>query len=163
MNHHIVLNGGKDLNMQSRYNFDNARHDEQSRRMQKLEQQGDCFLCLNTLKGMPEAGPPELENAYWYVKKNDFPYKDTSVHLLVVSKQHVSTLKELSIAAHNGFLAIVTECENKYKLDAFSIGMRVGDMRFTGGTIAHLHAHIIVGDTSNPNHEPVRFKMSTKV
>jgi diadenosine tetraphosphate (Ap4A) HIT family hydrolase len=96
------------------------------------------------------------------VAKNDYPYQHTSLHLLLVAKEHVSTLSDLSSAARAEFLDVLARIEAEFKLFTFGLGMRVGDFRYNGGSVDHLHAHVIVGDFSDPtNHQNVRFKVSS--
>jgi diadenosine tetraphosphate (Ap4A) HIT family hydrolase len=54
------------------------------------------------------------------------------------------------------------EIERRWALDSYAIGMRVGDPHWNGGTVEHLHAHVIVAERESLEHEPVRFKMSTR-
>jgi ATP adenylyltransferase len=47
-------------------------------------------------------------------------------------------------------------------LTHYGLGGRNGDCRYTGGTIYHVHVHVIVGDVTNPEHQPVRLRLSSR-
>ena len=50
---------------------------------------------------------------------------------------------------------------NNFNLTFGALGMRFGEMWYTGGSVAHLHAQVKVGDIENPEFSPIRFKMSS--
>ena len=41
--------------------------------------------------------------------------------------------------------------------------MRFGDVEYTGATISHLHAHIIVGGPENSKREDLKVKVGFKI
>jgi diadenosine tetraphosphate (Ap4A) HIT family hydrolase len=144
-----------------KYNHKEARFKEQAARMKSLEERAVCAFCPENIVG-ETTSPIELETAFWLVKANDFPYDHTKHHFLVIPKTHVSTISQLPDAFLSDFLGVIKKVEKRFKLKSYAVTMRSGDMRYNGGSVEHLHAHIIVGDTGNPNHEPVRFKVSSK-
>lgn len=145
--------------MSQGYNFSVARHKKQLEQMKDLAKRGVCLFCgKNIAKEHRE--PIEFETKHWLVTKNDYPYDDTKLHLLLIPKKHVKTFSELPAAHQADFASAITQTEKKFKLTSYALGMRSGDMRYSGGSVEHLHAHIVVGDTDNKNHQPVRFKMS---
>lgn len=143
------------------YNLEVGRHEEQVNQMKDLIDRGICNFCREHIE-TEQKEPIELETKYWVVKKNDYPYKDTSLHLLLISKEHVNSLANLTEAARHDLTDVIVTVEKQWKLTSYVLGMRAGDMRFTGASVEHLHGHLVVGDTSNPNHEPIRFKMSSR-
>jgi diadenosine tetraphosphate (Ap4A) HIT family hydrolase len=143
------------------YNLDVARHEEQVKQMTDLMERGVCAFCRENIEN-EQKEPIEVETEHWVVKKNDYPYENTRLHLLLISKQHVSSVAQLPAEARHDFTDVISQLEQDRKLTSYTVGMRSGDMRFTGSSVEHLHAHLVVGDTDNPNHEPVRFKMSSR-
>jgi diadenosine tetraphosphate (Ap4A) HIT family hydrolase len=143
------------------YNRSGARVDAQLKRMEDLEARGVCAFCPENLAD-ETTSPIVLETDHWVVKDNDFPYERTKHHLLLIPKIHKSTVSELPPDVQADFLPTVATIEEMYALGSFAVAMRSGDMRLNGGTVDHIHAHIIVGDTDDPNHEPVRFKVSSR-
>lgn len=144
----------------SHYNNKSARSEAQLKHMQDLARRKICIFCPENIH--EDKNKIEIETAHWLVKKNSYPYEHTKLHLILIPKKHVKTISELPTESMSEFLALVAACENKYKLASYAVGIRSGDMRLNGGSIEHLHAHLVVGDTNNPDHRPVRFKMSNR-
>jgi ATP adenylyltransferase len=145
----------------SRYNLNAARRKEQLRRMISLEERKICAFCPENI-AKETTSPIQYETKHWMVKDNDFPYENTKIHILIISKKHVKSISELPKPARAEFLDVVSWIEKKYKLKSYAVGFRSGDFRFNGGSVEHLHAQVIVGDVSQPNYTPVRFKMSSQ-
>lgn len=147
--------------MTAKYNLATARFDEQKKQMEDLQARGVCAFCMDHFD-KEHREPIEYETEHWVVSKNDYPYKGTTLHLLLIPKEHVHTLSALSPAALADFSPTIVAVEKQWKLTHYAVGIRSGDMHHTGGSVEHLHAHIVVGDTAADDHEPVRFKMSSK-
>ena len=47
----------------------------------------------------------------------------------------------------------------KYQLTHYGLGVRNGDCRFTGATITHVHAHVLVSSGADGD-PPVRMRFS---
>jgi diadenosine tetraphosphate (Ap4A) HIT family hydrolase len=139
------------------YHLGNSRSEEQSADMRRLEADGICIFCPEHLDADP--GQRILHrSAHWAVTPNKFPYEGTKLHLLLVPHQHVTDLLDLPDAAQQDFWAALCWVRDQHGLTYYGLGARNGDCRYTGGTIAHLHVHVIVGD---PEGGPVRFKVSS--
>lgn len=145
----------------SQYNRSNARVAAQKKRMESLEARGICAFCRENLES-ETTSPIELETEHWVVKANDYPYDHTKHHILLIPKVHKSTVADLPTEVQADFMPTVAKVEKRYKFDSFAVAFRSGDITKNGSTVEHLHAHIIVGDTDDPNHQPVRFKVSEK-
>lgn len=143
------------------YNFEVARHRAQLEQMKDLSRRGVCAFCYEHI-GIEQREPIEIETEHWVVKKNDYPYAGSSLHLMMIPKAHVRTFGDLNQAARADFAEAIAQTEKHYKLTSYALGMRSGDFRYNGGSVEHLHAHIVVGETDNPDHQPVRFKMSSR-
>ncbi len=145
----------------SLYNFDAARDEKQRAHMQDLEARRVCVFCPEHIHN--ENGDTVIdETTNWIVKHNSYPYKSSKLHILLIPKRHIFELTELNQKEHSEYFGLLAMCKRKFKLDSYAIAIRSGDMRRNGGSIEHLHAHLIVGDTSDPNHEPIRVKVSSK-
>ncbi|HEX3082036.1 MAG TPA: HIT family protein [Candidatus Saccharimonadia bacterium] len=147
--------------MSSGYDLRHARVEAQKQKMRDLIKQGICAFCEEHFETYHD-NPVEFQSEHWTVAKNDYPYTGTALHLLVVSRKHVSMFSELAPAARADFTEVLCEVEKRWKLPSYAVGIRVGEIEVNGGTVDHLHAHIVVGDVDDPGHEPVRFKMSSK-
>lgn len=144
----------------SQYNPKVARTKAQLEKMEDLIKRGVCIFCPEHIH--EDLEKIEIKTKHWVVKKNAYPYDHTKLHILVIPKAHVTTVSELPKQAQAEFVPLIVRCELKFKLNSYALGMRAGDMRYNGGSIEHLHAHIVVGDTDEPDYEPVRFKMSNR-
>lgn len=145
----------------TKYNKATARTPDQLDRMNGLEARGVCAFCREHIETEMDQ-PIEHETAHWIVKKNDYPYDGATLHLLLIPHSHVRSLGQLSTEARADLMETIAACETWYDLNHYAVGIRSGDMQRTGGSVDHLHAHIVVGDTDDPGHEPVRFKMSSR-
>jgi ATP adenylyltransferase len=147
--------------MNKLYNHELGRTPDQIQRMKDLDERGVCSFCRKNLE-QETTSPIEFETSHWVAKANDFPYERTRHHILLIPKVHTSNVRDLPTEAQDEFMPMIAKIEKKYKFKSFGVAMRSGDVRFNGGTVDHFHAHIIVGDTDDPGHEPVRFKLSSR-
>jgi diadenosine tetraphosphate (Ap4A) HIT family hydrolase len=137
------------------YDLDAARSDEQRAYMEELEAAGICIFCPDH-----QRMPVEFSGEHWYVTRNDFPYAGTVAHYLIVPHRHVRSFDELPDAAGAELWAIKRRL--KAQLDPLAVATveRSGDMRFNGGSVAHLHTHFVVLD-ARPE-ATVRFRVSAR-
>lgn len=143
------------------YCTDNYRTDEQLAEMRRLEAAGICLFCPASLR---EHASQEIafETRHWSVTPNAFPYRGTRLHLLIVPHQHASDLLDLGDEALADFWAALRQVREQYGLDYYGLGVRNGNCSFTGATIAHVHAHVLVGDPESEPEVPVRMKFSSR-
>lgn len=137
-----------------------ARFDEQAGYMEQILNDGVCPFCPQWLSWYHEA-KVEFETEHWIVTKNDNPYTGTLQDILLIPKLHAENFLQLSEEERMDFGLTLSKAMRWFKLEFGAVGMRFGDMSRTGGSVAHLHAHIKVGDVDNPDHQPIRFKMSS--
>lgn len=123
--------------------IDNAREEEQKRRMLDAQARGVCFLCEKG-KVLNESGTVHL-GRFWFVKQNDFPYKGSVHHYLIVSREHLTGIDELGQVAIVELFDIAELLRIKLQVGGFSLFVRSGDMSLTGATLDHLHFHFLVG------------------
>jgi ATP adenylyltransferase len=143
------------------YYLGNHRSAEQLAEMVRLEAGGVCLFCPEHL-GQDVEHPSVLETAHWTVTPNRYPYNGTRLHLLLIPHEHVTDLVDLSAEAREDFWRALGWVRDHYTLTYYGLGARNGDCRFTGGTVHHLHVHLVVGDVDDPQHQPVRMKLSSR-
>ena len=129
--------------------------------MERLEAAGTCLFCPEELRGHPRQ-QVIFETAHWTVTPNEFPYAGTRLHLLVVPHRHVGDVLDLDDAALGDFWTALRWIRQRFHLGHYGLGMRNGDCRFTGATIAHVHAHVLVGDPELDPEVPVRMRFSSR-
>lgn len=145
----------------SLYYLGNARHAEQAEQMRRLEADGTCIFCPGHLDP-PDDPRIVLRMPDWVARHNAYPYPNTRLHLLLVPRRHVPDLLDLTDEELGGLWRMARAVRAEYDLDFYGFGARCGDCRFTGGTIEHVHVHLVVGDVEHPDHAPVRLKLSSR-
>jgi ATP adenylyltransferase len=135
------------------YHLEAARSDEQRASMARLEADGICIFCPGH-----QRMPVEQEGEHWYVTRNDFPYAGTVAHYLIVPHRHVTSFDELPDAAGAELWAIKRRLKAQLAPLAVATVERSGDMRYNGGSVAHLHTHFVALDAAPE--QTVRFRVS---
>ena len=135
------------------YHLDAARSEEQRAYMERLEADGICIFCPEHQRSQVE-----LSGEHWYVVPNDYPYAGTVAHYLIVPHRHVTSFDELPDAAGAELWAIKRQLKAELDPLATATVERSGDMRFNGGSVAHLHTHF-VALPAEPE-QTVRFRVS---
>lgn len=143
------------------YCMENHRTAEQLSDMQRLESQGLCLFCPDGLR-MHSRQRILFQTSHWTVTPNEFPYQGTGLHLLIVPHEHATDMLDLGTSAQSDFWNALGMVRERYDLTHYGLGIRNGDCRFTGATIAHVHAHVVVGDPSAADGVPVRMRFSSR-
>lgn len=139
----------------------NARTAEQTEVMEGILSDGVCPFCVDSLTRYHKK--PILETGeFWTVTENQWPYENTDFHLLMIAREHVQTLADFGdrigpAFAELGILA--TKYLGLYETDTAGLAMRIGDPSITGGTVDHLHAHIIKIDEDAPVGTKIKVKI----
>jgi ATP adenylyltransferase len=149
------------MNGMALYYLGNHRTDDQLQEMLRLEAAGVCVFCPRQLFDDP-GRPAVLRTTHWTAITNQYPYRGTSLHLLLVPDQHVVGMTDLGQDQREDFWRVMTAVQARFDLAYYGLGVRNGDPMFTGGTIYHLHVHVIVGDPDSPDQSPVRMKLSSR-
>jgi diadenosine tetraphosphate (Ap4A) HIT family hydrolase len=140
-------------------NFSNTRTEEQIALMKKVSQDGVCPFCVENFKKY-HPKPILKETDYWFFTENMSPYKGTKYHFIFVYKvAHVSTPEKISPEATVDLFTLINSAITEYAFPGGAFFMRFGDHDYTGGSVEHLHAHLVLGDRDEPNHEAVKVKL----
>ena len=154
--------------MSGLYNLDAARGSEQLERMRALERDGVCIFCpehAGSWQSTPHGGGQEgeplgHEGEHWYVTRNDFPYEGTAAHYLIVARRHVQAFDQLPDEAGAELWRIRRELAERLGAPAYATVERSGDMRLNGGSVEHLHVHLVALGP-DPS-QTVRFRVSAR-
>lgn len=140
-------------------NMDNARTPEQIALMQTIIDDGVCPFCKEHFaKYHPK--PILKETDCWFFTENMSPYKGTKHHFIFVYKPaHITKASELAPNALQDLFDLLTWATEEYKIPGGSFFMRFGDTHFTGSSVEHLHAHLLMGDVDAHDHKAVRVKL----
>jgi ATP adenylyltransferase len=144
------------------YCIENARAPEQQARMRALEQAGLCLFCADGLAAYGSPAGPVVETPFWLAVDNDFPYAGARRHLLLIPRAHVVDLVELDAATRTDFWDLLASVRAAIGAEDYGLGVRNGDCAATGGTIAHLHLHLLVPDP-DAGDRPLRMRFSGRV
>jgi ATP adenylyltransferase len=145
--------------LESLYHVAAGRGPEQRRHMEDLEAAGICVFCPEHFAAYHRE-PIEMEGSHWYVTKNDYPYEGTSAHYLVVPHDHVVSFDELPDEAGAELWALKRALKAKLEPLAVATVERSGDMRYNGGSVAHLHVHVVALEPVPSR--TVRFRVSAR-
>jgi ATP adenylyltransferase len=139
------------------YCLEAARTAEQRNYMQQLVDAGVCIFCPEHVQAR-QREPIEHMGEHWYVKKNDYPYEGASAHYLIVARRHVVSFDELPDEAGAELWAIKRRLKSQLEPVAFASVERSGDMLYNGGSVAHLHVHMVA--LAREPSATVRFRVS---
>jgi len=145
----------------SLYCLENFRTAEQLAEMRKLEAAGICLFCPEGLR-QHDRQTVLWETSHWTITPNEFPYKGTELHLLLVPRQHANDVLDLDPASQQDFWNALAMVRERFDLRYYGLGIRNGDCKFTGATVAHVHAHVLVASALMQG-EPVRMRFSPRL
>jgi ATP adenylyltransferase len=125
--------------------------------MEALDAAGVCVFCP---EHVPEHQPEPIEQMgdHWYVTKNHYPYEGASAHYLIVARSHVVSFDELPDEAGAELWSIRRALKARLEPAALATVERSGNMLYNGGSVAHLHVHLVALDPSPTT--TVRFRVS---
>jgi ATP adenylyltransferase len=137
------------------YDLSAARSEEQRRYMDELEESATCIFCSEEHRA-----PVELAGEHWYVVRNDYPYEGTRAHYLIVPHAHVASFDELPDEAGADLWSLKRTLKERLDPVAVATVERSGDMRYNGGSVAHLHVHFVALETAPAR--TVKFRVSAR-
>ncbi|SCX59738.1 Diadenosine tetraphosphate (Ap4A) hydrolase [Klenkia marina] len=123
--------------------------------MADLEARGVCLFCADAGS---EVGGGDLvaETEHWRAVGNDFPYRGAAEHVLLVPRAHVTDVLDLGDVARAELWDVLRTVRGG-STGPYGLGMRNGPCEGTGGTIAHVHLHVLVPD----GEQPLRMRFSS--
>lgn len=89
--------------------------------------------------------PIILNGLHWVVTENFNPYKGTKHHFLIIHRKHVVSFSEMKLPAMKELVALTKQLEERFKLPAGVLLFRFGNTDYTGGSVNHFHAHLVLG------------------
>ena len=144
----------------SNQRMDNARDPEQLRIMMEHQKAGVCHFCPEGFK--KHKSPVIYDDEFWFITGNDYAYPGSVSHYLIVSKQHVTKVQDLSISAQLTLFTAIEWLSYNLGFSGFSLFVRSGNMAYTGATLDHLHFHFLVGEEKSDNTEMLLVNLGYK-
>lgn len=136
----------------------NYRTQEQLAQMNELEAAGICLFCPEHL---PNYRPVLHRTAHWSLVANQYPYRGARLHFLLLPDEHVTDIVDLTAAAQADFFVALRWARDEHDMQFYGLAARNGDCAFTGGTIRHVHLHMLQGSPDEAEFVPVRVKLSS--
>lgn len=120
----------------------------------QIQKDGVCPFCPEQLSKYHK-NPIIEETKHWLVTNNMYPYKNAKHHILLIHKEHIGTIQEISPAAWTDLQEIFLRAIERSKIPGGTLVLRFGDTKFTGASVTHLHANIVSSDPDNPEYTPM--------
>lgn len=139
-------------------NLTHARTPEQVKVMTQIQKDGVCPFCE---KYFTKYHPKKIikKTKHWFFTENMSPYEGTKFHFLLVCRRHLTLPGGLKIQESIDLFSLIKWATKKFKIIGGSILIRFGDPNMTGGSVNHLHAHIIVGQPKNKKSQSLKVKV----
>ena len=132
-------------------NQDNARRENNySKVIAEISEKKVCPFCPDQIKNFHKL--PIDERVHWLVTQNMYAYKPTKFHYLLIHKNHIQSIAEISDDAWKELKHIITET----KVPGGTLMLRFGETKYTGASVTHLHAHIIQSDPDSPDYDKTK-------
>ena len=93
--------------------------------------------------------PILYEGDYWIVTENQWPYDASSNHFLIIAREHAEKIGDLPPGSGDELFFISRLIEREHDIESGALCMRFGKPLINGGTVNHIHLHLIV-----PNQKP---------
>ncbi|MEN9558066.1 MAG: hypothetical protein RL141_435 [Candidatus Parcubacteria bacterium] len=108
----------------------------------KIAGEAKCPFCPDNFRY--HKNPILKRHGSWFLTRSSWPYPHTQEHFLIMGTKHKELLAELSGADWKSLAALAAYAVKTFKLPGGAIAMRFGETAYTGATVCHLHAHLIV-------------------
>jgi diadenosine tetraphosphate (Ap4A) HIT family hydrolase len=138
--------------------FNHARTPKQIELMRKIAEDGVCPFCPEYFtKYHPK--PILKETKWWYATENMNPYEGTRVSLIFVYKKHTTLPSEISSEGAKQLFELIGWAEKEFQIEGGSFFIRFGKTEYTGGSVEHFHAQLIVGNAKGTDAEYEKLKV----
>lgn len=101
-----------------------------------------CPFCPDNFKYHEK--PIILEYNDWIATENSWPYKAAEYHFIFISKEHKINFSDITSKDFEALQYLINFVIEKYGINGGGVCMRFGDQTYTGATVQHIHAHLIV-------------------
>lgn len=81
---------------------------------------------------------------HWYVSQNRFPYDSIEYQILIIAKEGIYKIDDMSIEMWKELRSIIDILRKEFKIPGGALCYRFGDTQYSGASLKRLHAHLIV-------------------
>ena len=143
--------------------LNHARNDRQREIMEKIAKDGVCPFCPENLLKY-HSKPIIKETDWWFLTENMNPYEGARVHLLLIYKKHVELPNDVSPEGLKDLFGLIDWAIKKFKIAGGALLIRFGETGYAGGSVNHLHVHLIAGSAkiNDPDAESLKVKVGYK-
>lgn len=134
-------------------NINNARKGEYKKIIEHIASTGKCPFCKENFKYHKK--PIFKKRNDWFLTNNSWPYKNTKNHLLIIGEKHKENLLDLTKKDLESVLYLSKWAIKEYKIKGGGLIARFGDTKITGGSVSHIHFHIISPETKKSVNFPI--------
>ena len=100
--------------------------------------------------------PIIFRSKHWLVTENSWPYEGSKHHFLFITRMHVEATEEVPADVWANLQKIYRDVVKYYALKGATLMLRSGETKFTGASVNHLHAHLVVGIPRTKSAKPIR-------
>ncbi len=111
--------------------------------LRKIKESGKCPFCSEELQHFEK--PILREGPRWLARDNAFPYAGSQHHFLLLHKEHIEHVNEMSSEAWAELFVIIQWLCKEYAIPGASFFMRFGDMNYTAASVNHVHGQLLMG------------------
>lgn len=108
----------------------------------EIQGEGVCPFCPDTFKWHTK--PILKREGGWLITENFNPYKNARYHFIIVKELHKEQFEDLAPRDWRAVSSLAIWAIKKFKIKGGGFTMRFGETAFTGATVCHIHAHLIM-------------------
>ncbi len=109
--------------------------------MEVFERAGSCPFCKEAFKNLKK--PVLKKEKGWFATTNNWPYKNSRRHFLIISKKHKEKMGDFKKSDFQSVIKLSNWLVKKYKIKGGALTLRFGEPVYSGSTVRHSHFHLI--------------------
>src|SRR3989344_734551 len=133
----------------------NARKGEYRHIIKTIAAIGECPFCPHNFKY--HKNPILKTSGEWFITRNSWPYKNAGHHYVIIDRIHKEELHEITSEDLMHIYILGTWAVQEFELKGGALAMRFGETTYTGASVCHIHAHLIVPKTEKGKALTVEF------
>mgnify|MGYP001565224499 CR=1 FL=1 len=106
--------------------------------------------------------PIIYKSKHWLVTENSWPYKGSKYHFLFITRRHIEKTENMSHAVWTELQKLYKKLIKEHGIAGATLMIRSGDTRFTGASVNHLHAHLVIGSLRTKNTKSIKALVAFK-
>lgn len=120
-----------------------------------IQREQKCPFCPDNFRHHRK--PILEEHGSWFITEASWPYPDTQHHFLLIGRNHGETFNDLMVEDWLSIRMLVRWAVEKFNISGGGFALRFGETQYTGATVCHIHAHLIVPNMEGGKAKIVNF------